>query len=86
MEMIEEMKKINIRTLDRNQLVDMEDIQIDETKCAHTKVCSFLDQVKNPFTQRLGDYVLVIGYNGDTKETIDDRMLRLAQKGTQIHI
>jgi hypothetical protein len=83
-EEIEEMKKIDIRSLDRAQLVDMGDIQIDETKSISTRVRSFLEQVGNPFTQRLGEYVLVIGYNEDTEETIDDRMLHLAKKGTQI--
>ena len=86
LEAVQEMKIMDIRTLDREKLVDARDIVIDETKSATTKVRTFLEQVKNPFTQKVGEYVLVIGYSEQTDDTIDDKMIKLARKGAQINL
>lgn len=86
LEAVQEMKILDIRTLDREKLVDARDIVIDETKSATTKVRTFLEQVKNPFAQKVGEYVLVIGYSEQTDDTIDDKMIKLARKGAQINL
>lgn len=85
-EMIKEMKKIDIRTLNRAELTDIRDIVVDESQCAAQRVRSFLQQVGNPFAQKVGDYILVIGYDESSEDTIDDKMLQLARKSTQIVI
>ena len=85
-ETIKKMKMIDIRTLDRAELTDIKDIVVDETKCAATRARSFLQQVGNPFAQKAGDYILVIGYDENSEDTIDDKMLHLAKKSTQIVI
>lgn len=83
-ERIEKMKMIDIRSLDRDELTDLRDIVVDETKCPAARARSFLQQAGNPFAQKLGDYILVIGYDENSEDTIDDKMLHLARKSTRI--
>ena len=86
LEAVQEMKILDIRTSDREKLVDARDIVIDETKSATKKVRTFLDQVKNPSAQKVGEYVLVIGYSEQTDDTIDDKMKKLARKEEKIKL
>lgn len=85
-EEINEMKIIDIRSLNREDLIDIRNLVIDESMNVSDRVHSFLQQVKNPFTQKFGDYILVVGYDEDSKETIDDKMVCLAKKYSQIII
>lgn len=86
---IEELKRLqhmNIMDLDRNQLANAEDIVIDTNKCVESRVKSFMEQTGNPFAQNVGEYILQIGYKEDSLETVDDRMILLAKRKTQITI
>mgnify|MGYP007069907678 CR=1 FL=1 len=85
-EKINELKKIDIRSLERENLVDIRNIKIDDNMNASDKVKSFLAQVNNPFVQRIGDYIVVVGYNDNSNETIEDRMIYLAKKYSQIMV
>lgn len=84
LEKISELKKIPIMELRRDELSDAEEIVIDTSKSRKQRVQSFLGQVKNPFAQRVGEYILQIGYIEGTEETLDDRMVLLARKQTNI--
>lgn len=84
LEELSELKKIPIMELKREELSDAAEIVIDPSKTQNQRVQSFLRQVKNPFAQNVGDYVLQIGYMEGTEDTIDDRMVLLARKQTMI--
>lgn len=83
-EKLSELKKIPIMELRRGELSDAEEIVIDTSKSRKQRVQSFLGQVKNPFAQKAGEYILQIGYIEGTEETLDDRMVLLARKQTNI--
>lgn len=84
LEKLSELKKIPIMELRRDELSDAEEIVIDTSKSRKQRVQSFLGQVKNPFAQKAGEYILQIGYIEGTEETLDDRMVLLAGKQTNI--
>lgn len=84
LEELSERKKIPIMELKREELSDAAEIVIDSSKSQNQRVQSFLGQVKNPFAQNVGEYILQIGYMEGTEDTLDDRMVLLARKQTTI--
>lgn len=83
-ERLSELKKIPIMELQREELSDADKIVIDSSKNLNQRVQSFLEQVKNPFAQNVGEYILQIDYVEETDETLDDLMILLAKKYTNI--
>ena len=45
-----------------------------------------MEQSKNSFAQKVGEYILQIGYMENTDDSIDDRMILLAKRISQITI
>ena len=84
MERLSELQKIPIMELQREDLSDADEIVIDTSKSRNQRVQSFLWQMKNPFAQYVGEYILQVGYAQGTKETLDDRMVQLVRKQTAI--
>jgi hypothetical protein len=82
MERLSELQKIPIMELQREDLSDADEIVIDTSKSLNQRVQSFFGQMKNPFAQNVGEYILQIGYAQGTKETLDDRMVQLVRKQT----
>lgn len=78
------MQQMNIMDLDRAQLVNAEDIMIDTEKCVESRIRSFMEQTKNPFAQNVGEYILQVGFMEGTNESIDERMILLTKRKTQI--
>lgn len=84
---IEELKRMqhmNIMDLKREELVNAEDIVIDTTKSVESRIRSFMEQAGNPFAMNVGEYILQVGYMEGTQDLLDDRMLLLAKRTTQI--
>lgn len=84
MEQLSGLKNIPIMELRREELSDAGEVVIDLSKSQNQRVQSFLGQMKNPFAQNVGEYILQIGYAEGVKETLDDRMVQLVRKQTAI--
>ena len=70
--------------LRREELSDADKVVIDASKSLNQRVQSFLGQMKNPFAQNVGEYILQIGYAEGVQETLDDRMVQFVRKQTAI--
>ena len=62
---VEEMKNVDIRTVDPETLVDVTKIEIDESLPKEERFREFIRQVKNPYCFRLGDVIVKNTYSGD---------------------
>ncbi len=62
---VEEMKSVDVRTVDRDSLVDVTRIHIDEGLTKEERLREFVRQVKNPYCFRVGDVVVKNVYSGD---------------------
>ncbi len=62
---IEEMKAVDVRTVDPETLVDVTKIKIDESLSKEERVAEFLRQVKNPYCFRVGNMVVKNVYSND---------------------
>ena len=62
---IEEMKNVDVRTVDRDSLVDINTIRIDESLSREERAAEFLRQIKNPYCFRVGNVVVKNVYSDD---------------------
>lgn len=85
-EELNRMQNMNIMDLKREELVNAEDVVIDTTRSVENRIRSFIEQTKNPFAQNVGEYILQIGFMEETQDLIDDRMLLLTKRKTQIMV
>ena len=70
---LEEMKAVDIRTVDPDTLVDIRDVHIDRTLSKEERIKSFIRQIKNPYVYKCGDIIVKATFS-DTDETLEDRM------------
>lgn len=85
-EQLQRMQRMNIMELDREQLANAEDIVIDTEKSVQERIRSFIEQAGNPFALNVGEYILQIGFMEGTDDSIDDRMILLTKRKTQLTI
>lgn len=62
---IEEMKNIDIRTVDPESLVDVTGILINDEATSVERATEFVKQVRNPYCFRVGDMVVKNVYSSD---------------------
>ena len=62
---LEEMKAVDVRTVDPETLVDIRTIHIDENLPKEERIRQYLEQVKNPYCFRVGDVVVKCSYSND---------------------
>ena len=70
---LQEMKAVDIRTVNIDDLVDIRDVHIDRTLPKEERIKSFIKQIKNPYVYRCGDVVVKVSFS-DTDQTLEDRM------------
>jgi len=68
---VEEMKSVDIRTVNRDDLVDIRNVCIDRNLPLEERVRSFVEQIKNPYCFRCGEAVVKTSFL-DTGETLED--------------
>ncbi len=85
-EELKRMQSMNIMDLKREELANAEDIVIDTKKCVESRIKSFMEQTGNPYAQNVGEFILQIGFMEGTDDLIDDRMILLTKRKTQITV
>lgn len=65
MSTLEEMKSVDVRTVDRDSLVDLNEIRIDDSLSPKERAEEFLKQIKNPYCFRVGKVVVKNVYSDD---------------------
>ncbi len=65
MSIVEEMKNIDIRTVDPETLVDIRTVEIDDALPKEERLASFIRQIKNPYCFRVGNVVVKNVYSSD---------------------
>ncbi len=56
------MKNTDIKTVDKDSLVDIRDVKIDRTLPTSERIKSFVQQIKNPYIFKVGDVVVRVSY------------------------
>ena len=74
---LEGLKKVDLRNVDRNTLVDLQEIIIDPSLPIEQRVKDFVAKVKNPYCFKVGDVVVKVAFNkeGNSFEEQFEKML-----------
>lgn len=81
---LSELRAVPIMELEREDLSDMDEIIMFPSESQKQRMRSFLEQVKNPFAQKAGAYILRIGYMEGAEDTFDERMLLFVKRKARI--
>ena len=84
-EILEEMEAVDIREVDINELTDLRDIEIDTKAPVEKKLASFARQTKNPYVNRIGDYVVKVCYQ-EEGPTIDEKMEEYIRRLAEVYV
>lgn len=61
----EQMRAADVRQMDKNSLVDLNDVKIDESLPVSERVADFLRQIENPYCFRIGDVAVKVEYKAN---------------------
>jgi hypothetical protein len=70
---VEEMKNVDVRTVSRDDLVDIRDVHIDRSLTKDERIRSFVQQIRNPYCFKCGNVVVKTSF-ADTDVTLEERM------------
>ena len=68
---LDEMKNVDVRTVRREDLVDIRDVHIDLDLPKEERIRQFVEQIKNPYCFKVGNVVVKTTF-ADTDRTLDD--------------
>jgi len=83
LEVLKEMSDIDIRTVDKETLIDLGTVEIDEKKSVNMRVQTYIEATHNPFLVRIGEYAVKFSY-ADDGETLDERMFTYVSQMAEI--
>jgi hypothetical protein len=64
---LREMQKVNVRTLDRRELVDIETVEIRSELPKEERIMDYLRQIKNPYCYLYKGMVIKVSFAGKRK-------------------
>ena len=68
-----QMKEVDIRTVDRDSLVDIREVQVDGKLPREQRFEEFLRQIKNPYCYLCGKIIVKVSFS-DTEVTLEERL------------
>ena len=71
----------NAQSIERDDLVDISTVKIDQSLPREERIADYIRQVKNPYCYRSGDIVVRISF-AQTEATLEDRLLSYLQRMT----
>lgn len=71
---LDAMRHTDIRTVHKDMLVDIQDVRIDTSLPKRERIEDFIQQIKNPYCYRHGDYIVKVSFT-DTETTLEDRLI-----------
>lgn len=72
------MKNTDIRTVKRDELVDINSVKINVNQEPEQKIREYVKQIKNPYCFLCGDYVVKLEYSQEDR-TIEDCFVKMVE-------
>lgn len=72
MSALDEMSRVDIRTVNPDTLVDIRDVEIDHDLPKEARVLNFIEKIRNPYCFKHGKVIVKIGFS-DTEDTFENR-------------
>lgn len=59
---IEEMKNVDIKSVNPNELVDLESIMVSNQHSKEERINNYIEQIKNPYCFRVGKIIVKVDF------------------------
>lgn len=79
LEHLDELKNVDVKEVDVNSLVDIRDVKVNLHLKQPERVLDYINQIKNPYCFRHGDYIIKIGFCDSGKSLNDCLKLYVEQ-------
>ncbi len=73
MQSLETLKSVDVKTVDPNTLVDINDVHINKSLPQSERILDYIRQIKNPYCYRCGKTIVKISF-AETSATLEDRL------------
>ena len=70
----EAMKQVDVRTVDRSTLKDINDVVVDTALPKEERLRSFIEQIGNQYCYKCGHLVVKVSFAENTSATLEDRL------------
>ena len=80
---LEELKKVDIRTVDTSTLADIGKVRIDRTLPKEERLLAFIREVRNPFCFICNGMVVKTSFS-DTDESLENKLAKLCVEMAEI--
>ena len=77
LEELQEMAAVDIRTVDRNTLVELDDVEIHEELPQAERIADYIKQIKNPYCYKSHGVVVKISFAGENR--LEDTLKKCAR-------
>lgn len=67
------MKNVALNPVNKEHLVDIRDVKVNQQLPISERIREFISQVKNPYLYKYGDKVIMVSFT-ETETTFEDRM------------
>ena len=69
----EQLRNVDIRTVDPDTLIDLNDVVINPELTQEERMIEFVRQIKNPYCYKIGKGIIKVGHI-DTTASLEDRL------------
>jgi hypothetical protein len=69
---LDEMSRIDIRTVDPDTLVDIREIEVDHELPKEARILNFIEKIKNPYCFKHGKVIVKVGF-ADTEDSFENK-------------
>ncbi len=73
---LEELKNVDVRTVDISALEDIEHIEIDSSLSSRERWMDFAEKIKNPFCFICNGMIVKVSYS-EAKESLENKLVQL---------
>ncbi len=70
---LRELKNVDIRTIEKDALVEIKKVKIDPELERRERISSFVQQIKNPYCFICDGVIVKIGYT-ETEDTLEEKL------------
>ena len=75
---LEEMKNVDFKNANIDDLVDIRDVKIDTSKPKYEKIFDFIEQIKNPYLFKVGNTIVKLTFpEGNNIPTFEEKFNKL---------
>lgn len=79
-EELRRMSRLDVTSVNADELVDVRDVQIDESLDDVERIKDYIEKIKNPYVYKCGDYIVKLEFDNESGITLEELLEELAKK------